>query len=166
MTFSEPKSSKLDTMCWSSFQHMNVALIRSKSILHPGIIYIFSRSGKMQIDRDVFTIQIRCRIGILYGRIHSTEKGTPMEFQTLITRQEAAQLLRMSVCTLDNARKEGRIEYIQHVPRGCVYFTVDSLNDFLKRGTHMNTPAQPSRSPIGMTFRKPRNRSSHKPYLR
>ena len=43
--------------------------------------------------------------------------------EKLITRREAAKLLGISISTLDEARNNGLISYIQYVPNGCVYFT-------------------------------------------
>ena len=41
----------------------------------------------------------------------------------LITRKEAASILGISVKTLDAARTDGLISYVQYVENGCVYFT-------------------------------------------
>ena len=40
----------------------------------------------------------------------------------LITRKEAASILGISVKTLDAARTDGLISYVQYVENGCVYF--------------------------------------------
>ena len=43
--------------------------------------------------------------------------------EKLITRKEAAKILGISIATLDAARQNGLISYVQYVPNGCVYFT-------------------------------------------
>ena len=49
--------------------------------------------------------------------------------EKLITRREAAKLLGISISTLDEARNNGLISYIQYVPNGCVYFTDTGLQE-------------------------------------
>ena len=46
----------------------------------------------------------------------------------LITRKEAASILGISVKTLDAARTDGLISYVQYVENGCVYFTEVGMN--------------------------------------
>ena len=41
--------------------------------------------------------------------------------EKLITRKEAAKILGISIATLDAARQNGLISYVQYVPNGCVY---------------------------------------------
>ena len=43
--------------------------------------------------------------------------------EKLITRKEAAKIWGISIATLDAARQNGLISYVQYVPNGCVYFT-------------------------------------------
>ena len=43
--------------------------------------------------------------------------------EKLITRKEAARILGISIATLDAARNNGLISYVQYVQNGCVYFT-------------------------------------------
>ena len=43
--------------------------------------------------------------------------------EKMITRKEAAAFLGISIATLDSARINGQISYVQYVPNGCVYFT-------------------------------------------
>lgn len=47
--------------------------------------------------------------------------------EKLITRKEAAKILGISIATLDAARQNGLISYVQYVPNGCVYFTDAAL---------------------------------------
>ena len=47
--------------------------------------------------------------------------------EKLITRKEAAKILGISIATLDAARQNGLISYVQYVPNGCVYFTEHSM---------------------------------------
>lgn len=58
----------------------------------------------------------------------------------LLTREEAAQHLRISTDTLDRLRKAGKIAYIQHVKGGKVWFTEDALRDYIARTTHTEKP--------------------------
>ena len=43
--------------------------------------------------------------------------------EKLITRKEAAKIWGISIATLDAARQNGLISYVQYVPTGCEYFT-------------------------------------------
>ena len=43
--------------------------------------------------------------------------------EKLFTRKEAAKILGISIATLDTARNNGLISYVQYVQNGCVYFT-------------------------------------------
>lgn len=58
----------------------------------------------------------------------------------LITRKEAAKLLGISLATLDEARNNGLISYIQYVPNGCVYFTDTGLQEYIAKSTHRVVP--------------------------
>ena len=49
--------------------------------------------------------------------------------ERLITRKEAAQILGISIATLDAARNNGQISYVQYVPNGCVFFTDSGLQE-------------------------------------
>ena len=40
--------------------------------------------------------------------------------EKLITRKEAAKILGISIATLDAARQNGLISYVQYVPNGCI----------------------------------------------
>ena len=48
----------------------------------------------------------------------------------LIKRKEAAEMLGISLDTLDHARMEGLITYVQYVENGCVYFTEVGLQEY------------------------------------
>lgn len=69
----------------------------------------------------------------------------------LITRKEAAQLLGISITSLDQARLTGQISFIQYVENGCVYFTEAALQEYVARCTHRAKPLESS-----ATYRKPR----------
>ena len=62
--------------------------------------------------------------------------------EKLITRREAAKLLGISISTLDEARNNGLISYIQYVPNGCVYFTDTGLQEYIAKCTHRATPME------------------------
>ena len=52
----------------------------------------------------------------------------------LITRKEAASILGISVKTLDTARTDGLISYVQYVENGCVYFTEVGIQEYIANG--------------------------------
>ena len=62
--------------------------------------------------------------------------------EKLITRREAAKLLGISISTLDEARNNGLISYIQYVPNGCVYFTNTGLQEYIAKCTHRAKPME------------------------
>lgn len=62
--------------------------------------------------------------------------------EKLITRREAAKLLEISISTLDEARNNGLISYIQYVPNGCVYFTDTGLQEYIAKCTHRAKPME------------------------
>ena len=47
----------------------------------------------------------------------------------LIKRKDAAEMLGISLDTLDHARMEGLITYVQYVENGWVYFTEVGLQE-------------------------------------
>lgn len=56
--------------------------------------------------------------------------------EKLITRKEAARILGISIATLDAARNNGLISYVQYVQNGCVYFTDMGLQEYTAKCTH------------------------------
>ena len=60
--------------------------------------------------------------------------------EKLLTRREAAKILGISLTTLDLARNEGQISYVQYVDNGCVYFTEAGLQEYIARATHRAKP--------------------------
>lgn len=72
--------------------------------------------------------------------------------EKMITRKEAAKLLGISLATLDEARNNGLISYVQYVPNGCVYFTNASLQEYIAKCTHRARPVEKK-----STYRKVRN---------
>ena len=73
--------------------------------------------------------------------------------EKLITRKEAAEMLGISITTLDAARNSGQIAYIQYVENGCVYFTAAGLQEFVAKCTHRAKPMV-----CRQTYRKPRTK--------
>ena len=73
--------------------------------------------------------------------------------ERLITRKEAAQILGISITTLDVAKNSGQISYVQFVPNGCVFFTDSGLQEYVAKCTHKAKPEEMAR----MTYRKPRS---------
>ena len=53
--------------------------------------------------------------------------------------------------TLDAARNNGLISYVQYVQNGCVYFTSAGLQEYIAKCTHRAKPAEKN-----ATYRKPR----------
>ena len=72
--------------------------------------------------------------------------------EKLITRKEAANILGISLATLDAARAEGLISFVQYVNNGCVYFTEAGIQEYVARCTHRAKPISNVQ-----TYRKPRN---------
>ena len=64
------------------------------------------------------------------------------EMEKLLTRKEAAGLLGISIATLDAARTNGQISFVQYVENGCVYFTEESLQEYIARATHRAKPRE------------------------
>ena len=71
--------------------------------------------------------------------------------EKLITRKEAAKILGISITTLDAARSNGLISYVQYVENGCVYFTSAGLEEYIAKCTHRAKPVEKS-----TTYRKTR----------
>lgn len=69
----------------------------------------------------------------------------------LISRKEAAKILGISLATLDAARNNGLISYIQYVENGCVYFTEAGLQEYIAKSTHRAKPMEKR-----TTYRTPR----------
>ena len=82
-------------------------------------------------------------------KIH--KKHTDNRVKELITRKEAAKILGISIATLDAARNNGLISYVQYVQNGCVYFTSAGLQEYIAKCTHRAKPAEKN-----ATYRKPR----------
>lgn len=76
----------------------------------------------------------------------------------LITRKEAASILGISVKTLDAARTDGLISYVQYVENGCVYFTEVGIQEYIAKCTHRAKPMERA-----ATYRKPRSFGEHQP---
>lgn len=70
----------------------------------------------------------------------------------LLTRKQAAEMLGISLNTLDAERTSGRLAYIQRKPGGKVWIREEALEEYLARGTHQ---ARPERAIQG-TLRKQR----------
>lgn len=72
--------------------------------------------------------------------------------EKLITRKEAAEILGISIATLDAARNNGLISYVQYVENGCVYFTDMALQEYIAKCTRRAKPVVRNE-----TYRKPRS---------
>ena len=60
----------------------------------------------------------------------------------LISMKEAAKILGISLATLDAARNNGLISYVQYVENGCVYFTEAGLQEYIAKSTHRAKPLE------------------------
>ena len=60
--------------------------------------------------------------------------------EKLLTRKETAKLLGISIATLDAARTNGQIAFVQYVENGCVYFTEMGIQEYIARSTHRAKP--------------------------
>ena len=66
--------------------------------------------------------------------------------------KRSCQNLGDQYVTLDAARNNGLISYVQYVQNGCVYFTDMGLQEYIAKCTHRAKPMEKS-----ATYRKPRN---------
>ena len=62
--------------------------------------------------------------------------------EKLLTRREAAQVLGISLSTLDAAKNAGQVAYVQYVSNGCIYFTEAGLQEYIARFTHRTKPKE------------------------
>ena len=62
--------------------------------------------------------------------------------EKMLIRKEAARLLGISIATLAAARTSGQISFVQYVENGCVYFTEESLQEYIARATHRAKPRE------------------------
>ena len=60
--------------------------------------------------------------------------------EKLYSQKEAAKHLGIGLTTLDAARAEGKLSYIQYTENGSVLFTEDALQEFIARHTHRARP--------------------------
>lgn len=74
--------------------------------------------------------------------------------EKLLTRKEAARLLGISIKTLDSARNNGLVSFVQYCENGSVYFTEHSLQEYVARSTHRAIPKEINK---GTTYRNSRN---------
>ena len=70
----------------------------------------------------------------------------------MMTRQEAADVLCISVATIDRLRKSGQLGYIQRTANGKVWISMDAVEAYIARITHPAMPEQENRQ----TYRKRR----------
>ena len=64
--------------------------------------------------------------------------------EKLLTRKEAAELLGISLTTLDTARNQGQIAFVQYVENGSVFFTESIIQEYIARSTHRTIPKKES----------------------
>ena len=90
------------------------------------------------------------------GRLVTSHTGGVSRTNNLYTRREAAELLGISITTLDAARNNGLIAYVQYVPNGCVFFTSAGLQEYVAKCTHRAKPIEKK-----TTYRNVRKDNSH-----
>lgn len=56
--------------------------------------------------------------------------------ENLLTRQQAAKLLGISLTTLDSERRCGNLAYVQFKKHSKVWITKSAISDYLARGVH------------------------------
>ena len=71
--------------------------------------------------------------------------------EKLITRKEAAEILGISIATLDAARNNGLISYVQYVQNGLCVLYLSGLQEYVAKCTHRAKPAEKN-----ATYRRPR----------
>lgn len=87
------------------------------------------------------TVQLGMEYGLGSDRAKpSYQKAFAIRVQKMLTRKEAAKFLGISLATLDAARNNGLISYIQYVENGCVYFSEANLQEYIARSTHRANP--------------------------
>ena len=74
---------------------------------------------------------------MLYGKTYYTKRSS--------------RNFRYQHATLDAARNNGLISYVQYVQNGCVYFTSAGLQEYVAKCTHRAKPAEKN-----ATYRRPR----------
>ena len=62
--------------------------------------------------------------------------------EKLYTRKEAAAVLGIGLTTLDAARKDGLIAYVQYVRNGSIFFTESGLQEYIARSSHRARPME------------------------
>ena len=72
-------------------------------------------------------------------------------WKNLLHEKKQQKFLGISIATLDAARNNGLISYVQYVQNGCVYFTSAGLQEYIAKCTHRAKPAEKN-----ATYRKPR----------
>ena len=95
------------------------------------------RKKKIRLEKDTrinLLMDIQAR---LQGRGPGLERW--MKIHNL---KEAAKTLGISIATLDTARNNGLIAYVQYVQNGCVYFTDASLQEYIAKFTHRAKPVE------------------------
>lgn len=71
----------------------------------------------------------------------------------LLTRQQAADRLGISVWTLDAERRCGKLAFIQRKANGKVLISEDAIREYLARANH---PVKPEIREVRDTFRRKR----------
>lgn len=88
----------------------------------------------------------------LSHRHQHIRKGKVLKImEKMISRKDAAKILGISVTTLDAARLSGQISYVQYVPNGCVFFTKESIQEYIAKCLHRAHPTE-----MKQTYRKRR----------
>lgn len=73
----------------------------------------------------------------------------------LLTRQEAAERMRVSTMTVDRLRKAGKLKYVQGMPNGKVWIPEEAIAEYFARMTRSAVPQ------IAETYRKRRKTNAY-----
>lgn len=73
----------------------------------------------------------------------------------LLTRQEAAERMRVSTMTVDRLRKAGKLKYVQGMANGKVWIPEEAITEYFAKMTHSAIPQ------ITETYRKRRKTNAY-----
>lgn len=73
--------------------------------------------------------------------------------ENLLTRQQAAERMGISVDALDKLRSAGELTYVQHHKGSKVWIPEAAISEYFSRITR---PARPASKPVLQTYRKRR----------
>lgn len=78
--------------------------------------------------------------------------------ESLMTRREAAAYMGISVSTIDRILKSGQMAYVQRIPNGKVWISLNAINEYIARVTRPAMPVPANRQ----TYRRQRGKTINK----